>query len=416
MMNLSSLSKVQYINIANIVIIFITMAIECLIIGFHWSYLLSIANFILMWFMFVYVRGVKHSVAEFSKIIKCARDGHTDNRIINIQEKGELGELCWDINDLLDQIEVFIREIRASVDFASKGKFYRSMIQTGLSGQYALNVSLVNKAIDAMRQNDLFMDRSRLNAAIGELSQKNNDGFIVIAENLSNSLSKLELINTQSTTTSKQSKSGIVELQKIADELSVLIDKIYASNQKIDTLDSRANDISSVLNLIEDIAEQTNLLALNAAIEAARAGEHGRGFAVVAEEVRKLAERTQKATGEIAVSIQTLQQETSEIAKVSEEVAVLAKDSSSSIKNFSDTVYGFNENASKVSMLAKELQNAILITQVKVDHIVFKSKAYDSVINNKTSDTFSDHRSCRFGRWINSDGKNCLVLSKVLER
>ncbi len=218
-MNLSSLSKVQYINIANIVIIFITMAIECLIIGFHWSYLLSIANFILMWFMFVYVRGVKHSVAEFSKIIKCARDGHTDNRIINIQEKGELGELCWDINDLLDQIEVFIREIRASVDFASKGKFYRSMIQTGLSGQYALNVSLVNKAIDTMRQNDLFMDRSRLNAAIGELGQRNSDGFVVIANNLRHSVAQLEQINAKSQATSEQSQSGISGLENIVEEL-----------------------------------------------------------------------------------------------------------------------------------------------------------------------------------------------------
>jgi methyl-accepting chemotaxis protein len=88
---------------------------------------------------------------------------------------------------------------------------------------------------------------------------------------------------------------------------------------KMTELSTRSEEIGKVVTVIQDISEQTNLLALNAAIEAARAGEHGRGFAVVAGEVRRLAERTRAATGEIAATIRSIQEETRETLRLMDE-------------------------------------------------------------------------------------------------
>ncbi|MFN3396836.1 MAG: methyl-accepting chemotaxis protein, partial [Thermodesulfovibrionales bacterium] len=377
------------------------------------------------------------------------------------------------LNKLIDKVgQLSEGDLRISIDndredeLGTLSKAMNRMIQSfnNIIDRILSSANEVVSSVDVLRTTSEKTSEGAKNQA----SQAHQ--IAVAAEEMSQTITDIAR-NAQVASESSSEALDIAQSGKEVTEIAVeTIGKVYNSTVElsslIDRLNKRSSEIGDIVILIKEIADQTNLLALNAAIEAARAGEQGRGFAVVADEVRKLAEKTIKATVEISEKIKAVQSEseqttssmaeasgnvtkatghvknlsnvlqaivdsvqkvrdeitqiataTEEQSSASEEVARNIEKTTAIAKEIDLTTGDVMHQVSSLTKIADELRNSaagfktkgselMILDLAKGDHRTWVNKIAAHIRGDERldPDKLADHTKCRFGRWYYGEG------------
>jgi methyl-accepting chemotaxis protein len=387
-------------------------AITVIVDGFHWLPLIVLVlGLALIARMLQVTSRWLAPLAQFDAIAREVAAGKFDSRITGYSDTNEIGRLCWNLNDMLDQLETYFRDVDVAFKSTAESKFHRRMQTTGLRGTFGNNLNSINGCLETIAttnhqhmRNQLMSRVQALNAAnlLGNLASSQAD-LVAITEHM-------KTVVEEANRTSADAQTSEAAVKVVVSQLGDMTHRVEQSAQTIGELNARGQEIQHAVALINDIADQTNLLALNAAIEAARAGEAGRGFAVVADEVRKLAENTKNASESIGRVMGNLMRETQTMLDDSAAMSEMAHGAAGVVGELAERFRQFASSAVNTLTKTSQGMEKSFASLIKVDHMIYKQRTY-MALNSSGDEQYVkavkvDWHGCRLGKWYyEGDGK-----------
>ncbi|MEE8574350.1 MAG: methyl-accepting chemotaxis protein, partial [Thermodesulfobacteriota bacterium] len=255
---------------------------------------------------------------------------------------GEVADLMGHFVVMTDNLKKIIYRVKDSVSLLASSSEELSAAASQISNGSKEQSTRASQVATASNQ---------MNATIAEVAKNVHDAADTVEVATNGAVKGGEIVD-----------STVMSMNEIAGA-------VKDSSSVMESLGERSKDIGQITKVIDDIADQTNLLALNAAIEAARAGEQGRGFAVVADEVRKLAEKTQKATGEIIGMISAIQDDTQCAITSMDNGVKVVEGGVALAREAGDALTGIVSDVEKISVSMQQIATASEEESVTSDQI-----------------------------------------------
>lgn len=325
-------------------------------------------------------RGISKPVTILSQSFNQVANGDLTIRKVKATSKDEIGIMAADFNHMIDNLRNIIFNIHSSAQTvaATSEELSANTVEAG-KATVQVSSAMEQVAKGSGEQTKGITETvdvvGQVTQAIGQIASGAQDQSknVISTQSLVNDMADnievmvqgMNLVKNISEQNGVIAVKGGKSVEKTVNGMLQVKDAVFETAQKIQELGGQSQKIGEIIQVIDDIAEQTNLLALNAAIEAARAGENGKGFAVVADEVRKLAERSGKATKEIAGLINEIQRGTTlavdsmKVGTREVETGVgLAQEAGEFLKEIVEGVRAAGENVNKIMGIINEIKES----------------------------------------------------------